>query len=71
MLKRGLHMDTLWRDVCHAVRGLANAPGFALSALLSLGIGVGANTTVFAWVDIRDRASVVEFVVHCRPGTHS
>ena len=44
-------MDTLWQDVRRAIRHLADSPGFVLSAVLSLGIGVGANTTVFAWLD--------------------
>jgi predicted permease len=44
-------MDSLWRDLRHAVRGLISSPGFALTVVLSVGLGVGANTTVFAWMD--------------------
>ena len=44
-------MESLLRDLRHGVRALRQSPGFALSAVLSLGLGVGANTTVFAWMD--------------------
>lgn len=44
-------MDTVLRDLRHALRGLWHSPGFAASAILSIGLGIGANTTVFAWID--------------------
>lgn len=44
-------MESVWRDLHHGVRSLARSPGFTLTALLSLGLGIGANTTVFAWMD--------------------
>ena len=39
------------RDVRHAVRGLARRPGFALAAVLTVALGVGASTGVFSVVD--------------------
>lgn len=39
------------RDVAQAVRGLARRPGFALAALLTLAVAIGANTAVFSVVD--------------------
>ena len=44
-------MSILLQDVRHALRALAAAPAFAVAAILSLAIGIGANTTVFSIVD--------------------
>src|SRR5438270_5956724 len=46
---RGLPwLDTASRDVRYAVRGLRRNPGFAVAAILSLALGIGANTSVFS-----------------------
>jgi predicted permease len=37
-------------DFKFAFRQLAKAPGFALVVILSLALGIGANTTVFCWI---------------------
>ena len=44
-------MTTLWQDVRFACRTLAKSTAFTLAALLSLAIGIGANTAVFSIVD--------------------
>jgi predicted permease len=44
-------LEPLGQDLRVAVRGLFRSPVMALTMLLSLGIGIGANTTVFAWMD--------------------
>lgn len=43
-------MSTLIADLRYSVRSLLNSPGLTLAAILSLGLGIGANTTIFTWV---------------------
>jgi hypothetical protein len=44
-------MDTLWQDVRHAVRSWTRRPAVALVALVTLALGVGANTAMFSIVN--------------------
>ena len=44
-------MSILLQDVRHALRALAAAPAFTVAAVLSLTIGIGANTAIFSIVD--------------------
>jgi putative ABC transport system permease protein len=60
-------MNEIWRDVRHAVRSLRKTPGFLIVVILTLGLGIGANTAIFSLMDqvllrplpVHDPASLV------------
>ena len=50
-MKRANYLAELRQDVTYALRSLRNNVGFALVIVLSLAIGIGANTAIFTLID--------------------
>ncbi|HLJ91340.1 MAG TPA: ABC transporter permease [Candidatus Angelobacter sp.] len=47
----GATVESLFQDVRYAVRTLLRTPGFAAVAVLTIALGIGANSTIFSWVN--------------------
>ena len=41
-------MDSVWRDLSYGIRSLLKNPGFTAVAVLSLAVGIGANSAIFS-----------------------
>lgn len=65
-------LESIWADVRYALRQLKNSPVFAITVILSLTPGLGANTTIFTFVNalllrppaVVDGGRLVEVVTH-------
>ena len=61
-------MESVWRDLKYGLRTLARSPGFTVIAVLSLALGIGANTAIFTLTNavflnplpVRDPARILE-----------
>ncbi|RSL16824.1 putative permease [Edaphobacter aggregans] len=46
-----LGVESLWRDIRYAIRGYRKSPLFAAVAIITLALGIGANTAIFQLLD--------------------
>ena len=50
-VRPGAALEAVWQDARYAVRQLSRSPGFSLVAIVTLALGIGANSAIFSVLD--------------------